>query len=150
MIGKRVNNSEIRTLLKSIRSQILAIEDVIARRERPSEAALARQIFPIGQASNEASPIFEFAQPAWNILLHLYISQADCRSVLPSELCLKSGVDATEAILWLRQLEVHRLVVRRPAVDHRGVTIELSELAHKRLTLLLRHINPGFVTRSFP
>ena len=68
-----------------------------------------------------------FGEPAWDILLDLYIAQAKGRDVSVSSACIGSAVPPTTGLRWLGMLEQAGLVVRNEdARDHRRVLVRLS------------------------
>lgn len=54
-----------------------------------------------------------FADPAWDILLHLLHADSGQRRVTVSEVCKAAAVPPTTALRWLKSLEKLDLVVRR-------------------------------------
>lgn len=71
-----------------------------------------------------------FADPCWDMLLDLFVSQALERDVSVSSVCIASCVPQTTALRWLARLEALGLVERSPdPKDGRRTLIRLSELA---------------------
>lgn len=69
-----------------------------------------------------------FGEPAWDILLDLYVAELRERRVSVSDACLASGVPPTTALRWLALLEEANLVERhKDPHDARRVHLELSE-----------------------
>lgn len=69
-----------------------------------------------------------FADPAWDILLDLYICHAQGSRGTISDACLASGVPATTALRWIRILESRDLVLReRDPNDRRRTFLALSD-----------------------
>lgn len=60
-----------------------------------------------------------FADPAWDILLELFLAELEQQRVPVSSLCLASGVPATTALRWISTLE-RRGVIERTADPHDG------------------------------
>lgn len=54
-----------------------------------------------------------FGEPAWNMLLSLYIAQGRGMSLKISEVCAEAKVPATTALRWLDHLEGDGYVARR-------------------------------------
>lgn len=68
-----------------------------------------------------------FADPAWNMLLALFISTAEGKSVSVSSLCIASRVPSTTALRWIRTLEEQTLLKRaRDPHDQRRSNIGLT------------------------
>lgn len=75
-----------------------------------------------------------FADPAWDLLLDLLLSDLDQRRVSISSACLASAVPPTTALRWIGQLETRGLV-RRAAVpsDRRSSHLILTPVAREAL-----------------
>lgn len=54
-----------------------------------------------------------FGDPAWDILLDLFVAEARGNRVSVTDACLAAAVPMTTALRWVRQLESVGLVVRR-------------------------------------
>lgn len=68
-----------------------------------------------------------FGEPAWDILLDLFIAAGEGKSVSVSSACIGSAAPATTGLRWLGVLSDEGLVVREndPA-DHRRVLVRLA------------------------
>lgn len=68
-----------------------------------------------------------FGEPAWDILLDLYIAHADGKPVSVSSACIGSAAPPTTGLRWLGVLAEEGLVVRENyADDHRRVLVRLT------------------------
>ena len=68
-----------------------------------------------------------FADPAWDMLLHLYAQELDHQRVAVSNLGEASLVPQTTALRHMKILELRGLITRRPdELDGRRVWVELS------------------------
>jgi DNA-binding MarR family transcriptional regulator len=68
-----------------------------------------------------------FADPAWDMLLELYVAQLSQRRMTVSRLSEASGVPPTTALRWIETLVRHGLAERRnDPLDGRRVYISLS------------------------
>src|SRR4051812_21439685 len=68
-----------------------------------------------------------FGEPAWDVLLALYIIDRDRRRVNTRELSGLAGVALTTTLRWLDYLEQEGLICRTPnRFDQRMVYVELS------------------------
>ena len=66
-------------------------------------------------------------EPAWEILLDLFIAYHEEREITVMSACLASGVPQTTALRWLNMLEEKGLIVRRAhRTDARARIVELS------------------------
>jgi DNA-binding MarR family transcriptional regulator len=69
-----------------------------------------------------------FADPAFNILLTLYVSRAEGRDVSTSAACTASGVPTTTALRWINALARRGMIHKRSlASDRRFTYLELSD-----------------------
>jgi len=68
-----------------------------------------------------------FADPAWDMLLELYVAQLSQRRMTVSRLSEASGVPSTTALRWIETLVRHGLAdTRNDPLDGRRVYISLS------------------------
>lgn len=78
-------------------------------------------------------------EPAWDILLDLFIAKIAGLSISISSSCIASHVPTTTALRWLEVLENRGWIVRRSDVkDGRRTWVELSEDAFDRMTRYFR------------
>jgi len=71
-----------------------------------------------------------FGEPAWDILLDLYIAQAEGNPVSVSSACIGSAAPPTTGLRWLGVLADHDLVQREhDPDDQRRVLVRLTEKA---------------------
>ncbi|MEM8725359.1 MAG: MarR family transcriptional regulator [Pseudomonadota bacterium] len=69
-----------------------------------------------------------FGEPAWDILLDLYIAFVDGKSVSVSSACIGSAAPPTTGLRWLGVLAENELVIREPDPDdQRRVMVRLTE-----------------------
>jgi DNA-binding MarR family transcriptional regulator len=79
-----------------------------------------------------------FAEPAWDMLLDLYIQRHRARPVSVQSLCIAAAVPQTTALRWIGKLDARGLVDRRPcAHDMRVIHVTLSEIG---LELMERYL----------
>jgi DNA-binding MarR family transcriptional regulator len=75
-----------------------------------------------------------FADPAWDILLHLFQSELAQIRVPVSSLCIGAAVPPTTALRWIKTMIDVELIKRRPDPHNRKrVFIELSPHASKAM-----------------
>jgi hypothetical protein len=101
-----------------------------SRSPRPSRSpiVLARKIYALRR---KRQAIFGnpnlFGEPAWDILLDLFIAQGEGKSVSVSSACIGSAAPATTGLRWLGVLADEGLVLREnDAEDHRRVLVRLT------------------------
>jgi DNA-binding MarR family transcriptional regulator len=75
-----------------------------------------------------------FGEPAWDILLDLFIAAEEARKISVSSLCIASAVPATTALRWIAILEAEGLIERScdPA-DARRVFIALCDDGYAKM-----------------
>lgn len=97
--------------------------------KRAFKAGLAREIYAIRR---QRASIFGdadlFGEPAWDILLDLYVAFAEDKKVSVSSACIGSASPPTTGLRWLGVLSEKGLIVREhdPA-DQRRVLVRLSD-----------------------
>jgi hypothetical protein len=90
--------------------------------------ALARQAYALRRkrAGIFGNPEL-FGEPAWDILLDLYIAYAEAKQVSVSSACIGSAAPATTGLRWLGVLSDEELVVREnDPEDNRRVLVRLT------------------------
>jgi DNA-binding MarR family transcriptional regulator len=71
-----------------------------------------------------------FSDPAWDILLELFIAEIEMRQVPVTNLCFTSNVPDTTVLRWIRLMEQDGLLIRRKdKVDKRRVLVQLNRQA---------------------
>lgn len=69
-----------------------------------------------------------FAEPAWDMLLDLYIQRHKARAVSVHSLCIAAAVPTTTALRWIGKLDTAGLLLRRPSLnDNRVIHVSLSD-----------------------
>lgn len=69
-----------------------------------------------------------FADPAWDILLELYLGELEQRRIAVSNLCLAAKVPTSTAMRWIAALVDRGIILRRPdQLDRRRVYVELTQ-----------------------
>ena len=75
-----------------------------------------------------------FADPAWDILLDLYLARLEQRRTTVSSLCAAAATPATTALRYINALVDRGLVVRNAhKLDQRVVHVELTDAALERM-----------------
>lgn len=107
------------------------ISDAISHSDqtRLAHATLAREAYA---RRRERSAIFGnaelFGEPAWDILLDLYVAYAEQKPVSVSSACIGSAAPPTTGLRWLGVLSEQGLIVREhDPEDQRRVLVRLSE-----------------------
>jgi DNA-binding MarR family transcriptional regulator len=82
-----------------------------------------------------------FADPAWDILLELFVAAAEGREMPITSLCVASHVPGTTMLRWIGQLVARGMVRReRDRTDKRRVLVSLTE---KALAGMNRYFDAG-------
>jgi hypothetical protein len=69
-----------------------------------------------------------FGEPAWDILLDLYIAHVEGKPVSVSSACIGSAAPPTTGLRWLGVLAEHDLILREPdPADQRRVMVRLTQ-----------------------
>jgi hypothetical protein len=83
-----------------------------------------------------------FAEPAWDILLDLFINEARGRKVSITSSSIAAAVPATTALRWLALLEQRGFVKRTASnTDARRTWVFLTAHAKERMLAYLEHMN---------
>lgn len=78
-------------------------------------------------------------EPAWDILLDLFISRVRNVRISVTSACIASQVPPTTALRWLTVLEGHGLIIREDdLLDGRRTWVQLTELGFKQMSELIR------------
>lgn len=117
--------------------------------------AYARRILARGKQRDRYFDPMLFSNPAWDILLNLYVAGGEGRMVSVLDTCVASTVPQGVALRWLAFLKQEEMVVEMPdPARPRQTLIRLSD--HARLTmssylgsLVSRKTRPGEPTDDF-
>ncbi|TIX50230.1 hypothetical protein [Alteraurantiacibacter aquimixticola] len=95
-------------------------------------ASIASAIYRARRRRSRFLPEALFAEPAWDMLLELFVTQAFGRQVSVSSICLAADVPQTTGLRYLEILEKVRFVERRymPG-DRRVKMVSLTQLGYK-------------------
>lgn len=87
-----------------------------------------------------------FGEPAWDLLLALYVTQADTPAPAVSSLAKTAGIAITTAFRWIDYLEEKRLIERRRSSDDgRALTVALSHDGRARLEGYFADVLAGMI-----
>jgi DNA-binding MarR family transcriptional regulator len=90
-----------------------------------------------------------FGEPAWDLLLSLYIIDSDRRRLRTGELCKLAGLPLTTALRWLEHLRVNGLIKQLPHLfDQRATTIELSSKGRSDMDRYFQQVRDSSVFGS--
>jgi DNA-binding MarR family transcriptional regulator len=89
-----------------------------------------------------------FAEPAWDMLLDLFVNKALGRRISTSSLCLAADAAQATGLRYIAILEAKGLVRRRPAPDDGRVTlVDLTTLGYKQMR---RYVADGIARFDMP
>ena len=113
--------------------------DSSGRPERVARARLvARSALALRRRRERALGEQLFAEPAWDMLLDLYVRQSEGLRTTVSSACIGAAAPATTALRHLVVLEEHALVERHPAPgDARMSFVRLGQRTFDEMTALL-------------
>ena len=134
---------------RSVRSP--ALKPVVTASERleayggEAVVELARRMYELRRRRDSSLGGELFSEPAWDILLHLFVAGAAGCVVSVSAACEGAAAPQTTALRKLRQLEEARLIVRAgDPTDARRAYVRLSALACRKMRTLLKGGCPRF------
>ena len=73
-------------------------------------------------------------EPAWDILLDLYIAHLDATAIRVSSACIAACVPATTGLRWLTVLEEQGLIIRTQDDDARATRVALTKHGACKMT----------------
>jgi DNA-binding MarR family transcriptional regulator len=90
-------------------------------------AMFARFILTMRRSRESALPLIEFGEPAWDMLLDLYVQHVEGHKVSVSSLCTAAAVPTTTALRWIDAMAGAGHFVRMPdPCDGRRVHVTLT------------------------
>ncbi|MEG3163132.1 winged helix DNA-binding protein [Sphingomonas sp. PB2P19] len=99
---------------------------------------LARRLYRLRKRRDAELGGTLFSEPAWDILLDLFISDYDDRQLSVSAVCIGARAPSATALRYLSLLQEAELVERvRDATDGRRSHVKLTALGRRRMTNLL-------------
>jgi hypothetical protein len=103
-------------------------------------AAIARRLIVERRTRDRLFDTFGlFGEPAWDILLDLFVAHADQKPISISSACISSTAPATTGLRYLKALETKQLIERvRHQSDGRVVYVQLTQSALTQMTHLLK------------
>ena len=89
-----------------------------------------------------------FADPAWDMLLDLFIAKARGKEIRTSSLCLAAAVPPATALRWIAVLERQGLIQRRGAAGDRRV--KLIALTAQGYRVMRQYLTEGIEASDLP
>lgn len=145
-ISKNVENTE----LSSDTGPLL----VIARGQQdPSQdtqdddlAEYAERIYQERRRRTRHFPAHLFAEPAWDILLDLFVNGIRHRAISITSACIAGGIPATTGLRWLGVLEKEGILVREMSEEDARVT--LVRLSDHGMDMMRGYLSNGSGLRA--
>lgn len=101
---------------------------------------LAKRLYAVRRARAQQLPIDIFADPAWDILLDLFVSEGTGRRLSVSDVCFGADLSPATALRYVAVLESEGLVRRRADPgDARRTNLSLTPDGLARMTTLLKN-----------
>lgn len=108
------------------------------RRNTDRLCAIALKYYGVRRERDNQFPRGLFGEPAWDMLLDLFVNTRRGRTVSVTSLCIASAVPATTALRYIALLEERGLLQRIPAQHDRRVSyVELTRKAHDAMEIHL-------------
>lgn len=111
-------------------------------------ATLAGAIYRMRQHRQAYFDSALFAEPAWDMMLDLFINKVRGARVSTTSLCLAAGVPHATGIRWIRTLREHALLRRYRAPD--DGRLMLIEITPKGYQLMRRCLSEGVTRFELP
>jgi hypothetical protein len=98
----------------------------------------ARTLYDMRRSRGTVFGLDIFAEPAWDMMLDVFIAHSEGRRVSVSSLCIGSAVPATTALRWISILTEREIFIRSAdETDARRVFIDLTPHAYRQMHGLL-------------
>lgn len=106
---------------------------------------LAKSLYALRRRRDSALGIKGlFGEPAWDILLDLYIARMSRTDLQVSSVCIEAGVPSTTILRWIARLEAEGLVYRAAdKADARRRYVRLTEVGHATILRVLNSLVSG-------
>lgn len=129
-----VKEQELHKALKGLRRILntMELEENAERNGRtdPDMLAFARRMIAERYRRFQFFDGHLFSDPAWDIMLELFVAEIEVREVPVTNLCFTSNVPDTTVLRWIKTLCYEGLVVRhKDKVDKRRVLVQLTRPA---------------------
>jgi predicted transcriptional regulator len=95
---------------------------------------VARAMYNERRVRDHVAELALFGEPAWDILLDLFASEAEGKAVSISSACLAASVPMTTALRWVTRLEEEGLIERRATGDRRRINVRLTPSGRERVS----------------
>lgn len=134
-IGPRSQPTDLGSLRSEMESLLLrlSLAETASKKASINDPAETQLVQEIIKSRRRRDAIFGadiFGEPAWDLLLELYVAQQQQRRVTISEACRASASPPTTGLRWIGQLEEKGWLVREAdRCDGRRVWVRLTDEA---------------------
>ena len=131
-LGSSDDPVDVRAELDRLQSELDALNANLGRREPriQTDAIAADAVREVIEARRKRERLFAldlFSDPAWDILLELFLGHLEQQRVPTTRLGQAAAVPPTTALRWIEKLEASGWIIRNAdPLDGRRVFIELS------------------------
>ena len=102
----------------------------------------AKRIIRLREARRKFLPEGYFEEPAYNILLDLYVATAEARVVYVNDACIASNTPTSTALRWISILVRDGFAMRfRDEKDARRTILEITPVGNRAISDMLRDIH---------
>lgn len=139
LAGKQAHSGHIYRIVAPV-SVVFAAQATAMSTDLPSPRRLASVARALIAWRRRRADAFDgaavlFSDPAWAVLLDLYVEEAAGRRVSVTSACIAAGVPAATGLRWLARLETAGLIVRRDdEVDRHRAFVALTPDARTAMT----------------
>ncbi|MEP7222288.1 MAG: hypothetical protein ABI673_06425 [Novosphingobium sp.] len=114
---------KIRLTLESLLLEVRARET-----EKFDSLELCKSLYKFRSLRGKFLPDDLFGEPAWDIMIDLYIAHHEGRNISVTSAGIASGAAATTALRWIALLEEKKLIIRYNALhDKRIIYLRLTD-----------------------
>lgn len=127
----------IREELEALRLRLSAAAESSMSKVVQDKVAETRLVYEILKSRRRRDLVFGenlFGEPAWDLLLGLYLAQEQQRRTSISAACIASASPQTTGLRWIRLLEEQGWVAREPdPLDGRRMWVTLTDRASEAM-----------------
>lgn len=134
---------EILTIVRRLDIPRQGILDDGGNAPAPSDSVIlqfAKKTLRMREAQRKYLPASYFDEPALNILLDLFVAEAERRVVYVNDACIASHTPTSTALRWISVLVKDGFAARiRDDTDARRTILEITPVGHTAIAALLNH-----------
>lgn len=112
-----------------------------------SLGVVARNMYNERRVRDQVADLPLFGEPAWDILLDLFASDAEGKAVSISSACVAASVPMTTALRWVSRLEAEGLIERAATGDRRRINVHLTQAGRQRIARVVAAMAAAHKTR---